>query len=222
MKLIKEEDKDPKTLVKEYKRLEIFITIFMAIALCLGTFYFNVICFGAGCESKSPKPLITINPSKSSNDNEKVANEEKLSEWMSYVLKQDNVNANIARTRIAMNDGDKEINKTISLSSEELKEVFVKLSSYQVIKKYSLGMGYVDGDILKVTYTKNNNTYTLSISNNYIPKSDDGDLNNLIEKNIKSIENEELKNEDGSFYVYTFDVGTNYELINKIYDKYFN
>lgn len=73
IKLTKEEDKDQKTLVKEYKRLEIFITVFMAIAICLGTFYFNVICFGPECENKSPTPLIIINPSKTSitnNDSE--------------------------------------------------------------------------------------------------------------------------------------------------------
>ena len=64
MKLLKEVEKDQKTLVKENKRLQIFIIIFMVIALCLGTFYFNVICFGTGCESKSPKPLIIINSNK--------------------------------------------------------------------------------------------------------------------------------------------------------------
>ena len=64
IKLTKEEDKDHKTLAKEYKRLEIFITVFMAIAICLGTFYFNVICFGPECENKSPTPIIIINPSR--------------------------------------------------------------------------------------------------------------------------------------------------------------
>ena len=64
MKLIKEEDKDHKTLSKENKRLEIFMIIFMVIAICLGTFYFNVICYGTECETKSPRPIIIINPSK--------------------------------------------------------------------------------------------------------------------------------------------------------------
>ena len=71
MKLRKEEDKDHKTLAKEYKRLEIFIIIFMAIAICLGTFYFNVVCFGTECENKSPTPLIIIKPGKSNDNVEK-------------------------------------------------------------------------------------------------------------------------------------------------------
>lgn len=70
IKLAKEEDRDQKTLAKQYKRLEIFITIFMVIAICLGTFYFNVICFGTECENKSPTPLIIINTGKT-NTNDK-------------------------------------------------------------------------------------------------------------------------------------------------------
>lgn len=79
MKFLKEKEKDIKTLAKENKRLQIFIIIFMVIALCLATFYFNVICFGTGCESKSPKPLITINSSKSSST-EKTNEEDKSSD----------------------------------------------------------------------------------------------------------------------------------------------
>ena len=76
MKLFKEVEKDQKTLTKENKRLQIFIIIFMVIALCLGTFYFNVICFGAGCESKSPKPLIIINSNNENTDVETTQNDE--------------------------------------------------------------------------------------------------------------------------------------------------
>lgn len=72
MKLLKEVEKDQKTLAKENKRLQIFIIIFMVIALCLATFYFNVICFGTGCESKSPKPLIIINSNKENTESEKI------------------------------------------------------------------------------------------------------------------------------------------------------
>ena len=220
IKLAKEEDRDQKTLAKQYKRLEIFIIIFMVIAICLGTFYFNVICFGPECENKSPTPLIIINtgkPKSEVNNGDKLAEDIELPEWMEYILKQENVNANIERTRIAVNDGDEDINKSASISKENLKEILNELSTSEIIKKYSLGMGYTDGDILKITYVKNNNTYTLSIYNNIIEKSSDSELNNLIEKSIEKTANEELKNEEGSFYVYTFDVE-----INKIYDKYFN
>lgn len=68
MKLIKEEDKNHKTLSKENKRLEIFMIIFMVIAICFGTFYFNVVCFGTECENKTPKPLIMVGSSKTENE----------------------------------------------------------------------------------------------------------------------------------------------------------
>lgn len=80
IKLTREEDKEHKTLAKEYKRLEIFIIIFMVIAICLGTFYFNVICFGSECENKSPTPLVIINPGKASTNN-KVADKIKNGYW---------------------------------------------------------------------------------------------------------------------------------------------
>ena len=76
MKLFKEKEKDIKTLAKENKRLQIFIIIFMAITICFATFYFNVICFGAECESKSPKPLIIINSNKENTDVETTQNDE--------------------------------------------------------------------------------------------------------------------------------------------------
>lgn len=79
IKLIKEEDKDHKTLAKEYKRLEIFITIFMVIAICLGTFYFNVICFGPECENKSPTPLIIIKTPGNTTDVEKTGEDTAVS-----------------------------------------------------------------------------------------------------------------------------------------------
>ena len=74
MNLIKEKEKDNKTLTKENKRLQILIIIFMVIAVCLGTFYFNVICFGAGCENKTPKPLVIINSDKTSTDSKESEN----------------------------------------------------------------------------------------------------------------------------------------------------
>ena len=80
IKFAKEEDRDQKTLAKQYKRLEIFIIIFMSIAICFGTFYFNVICFGTECENKSPAPLVIINPGKASNNN-KVVDKIKNGYW---------------------------------------------------------------------------------------------------------------------------------------------
>ena len=59
IKFAKEEDRDHKTLA-------IFMIIFMSVAICFGTFYFNVICFGTECENKSPAPLVIIKTSKSS------------------------------------------------------------------------------------------------------------------------------------------------------------
>ena len=106
MKLIKEEEKDHKTLAKEYKRLEIFITIFMSIAICLGTFYFNVICFGTECENKSPTPLIIIkagerNTEKTSGENTESSatiDEKKLPDGAEYLRNtSDSIKINVTK-----------------------------------------------------------------------------------------------------------------------------
>ena len=79
IKFTKEEDKEHGTLAKEYKRLEILMIIFMSIAICFGTFYFNVICFGPECENKSPTPLIIINTPGNTTDVEKTEDDAAVS-----------------------------------------------------------------------------------------------------------------------------------------------
>lgn len=75
IKLAKEEDRDQRTLAKQYKRLEIFMIVFMSAVICFGTFYFNVICFGTECENKSPAPLVIIKASKSNTNVEEKTGE---------------------------------------------------------------------------------------------------------------------------------------------------
>lgn len=134
IKLAKEEDKDQKTLVKEYKRLEIFIIIFMVIAICLGTFYFNVICFGPECENKSPTPLIIINTDKTNTNSGEVAEEDKLPEWAEYLLNQ-NISEITYETGAFVND---ECAAPKVMTKEQLKEVLIKMTSSK-LRKFNLG-----------------------------------------------------------------------------------
>ena len=228
MKLIKEEDKDQKTLAKENKRLQIFIIIFMAIALILGTFYFNVICFGSACENKSPVPLIILNPFKSdknieseisNNEKEEVTNNEIAEEdWIAYLLEQNIEEIKITRER-SIDLGDSvDLDKSTIITKNELKELLDNLKNNKLFKTWSEGMGGPIRDRLSVMYKKNNQTYEFQIyyGSLIVDKLDD-EFKLELEKNKCEEKNTEYSNIDGAFYVYEID---NYD--ESIFDKYFN
>lgn len=228
MKLIKEEDKDQKTLAKENKRLQIFIIIFMAIALILGTFYFNVICFGSACENKSPAPLIILNPFKSdknieseisNNEKEEVTNNEIAEEdWIAYLLEQNIEEIKITRERSSDLGDSVDLDKSTIITKNELKELLDNLKNNKLFKTWSDGMGGPIRDRLSVMYKKNNQTYEFQIyyGSLIVDKLDD-EFKLELEKNKYEEKNTEYSNIDGAFYVYEID---NYD--ESIFDKYFN
>ena len=216
IKLAKEEDRDQKTLAKQYKRLEIFITIFMVIAICLGTFYFNVICFGPECENKSPTPLIIIN-SPNSNNADKVE-ENKEEKWTDYLLSQHILEAKIKRVR-SIDIGDSEdLNKTITISMDNLKEILSKLENNKLSKVWSSGMGGPDRDHLSVSYEKNDQKYEFEIYYGIISVSKlDSEFKEILDKGKFEEKYIEDSNNPGVFYAYEIN---NYSA--SIFDKYFN
>lgn len=215
MKLLKEVEKDQKTLAKENKRLQIFIIIFMVIALCLGTFYFNVICFGTGCESKSPKPLIIINSNKTDTESEDQVEEKN---WTNYLLKQHILEAKITRNRSIDLGDSQDINKTITISMDNLKEILSNLENKKIFKTWSGGRGGPTRDYLVVSYEKNDQTYKFEIYYGDIAVNNlDAEFKDILE-NSKYAENEtEYRNIDGAFYFYDIE---NFD--ETIFDKYFN
>lgn len=217
MKLTKEEDKDHKTLVKEYKRLEIFIIIFMAIAICLGTFYFNVICFGKECENKSPTPLIVVNHSKTNQQSNYIEKKEDEN-WVNYLLSQHILEAKITRVRSTDLGDSEELNKTITISMDDVKEILTKLESSKLSKTWSDGRGGPVRDHLIITYEKNNQNYAFEIYYGDISVNKlDNEFKDILE-NIKYEEkNTEYNNIPGAFYIYDIE-----NFSETIFDKYFN
>ena len=219
MKLMKEEDKDHKILAKEYKRLEIFIIIFMVIALCLGTFYFNVVCFGSKCENKSPTPLIIIKTGKTDTDNEKAEKDiSKEISWTDYLLNQHILEAKIKRIRSTDMGDLEDLNKTIAISTDDLKEILSKLENNKLSKVWSSGMGGADRDHLSVLYEKNDQKYEFEIYYGIIHANKlDDEFKEILDKAKYEEKYIEDSNKPGVFYVYEVN---NYT--SSIYDKYFN
>ena len=219
IKLAKEEDKDQKTLVKEYKRLEIFIIIFMVIAICLGTFYFNVICFGPECENKSPTPLIIINTDKTNTNSGEVAGEEQLTDWMDYILKQNIQSISIDRSIINETE-DGEENKNAVLTKEDLIEIFEKIKNAKITKGKLTGLAAVDSDTLNITYVADNITYDFKIYCTYInfirvDQIKDANLISIFDKNVTETD---TTLGDTGLDVYIF----NNTSFTSIMNKYFN
>ncbi len=207
IKLAKEEDKDQKTLVKEYKRLEIFIIIFMVIAICLGTFYFNVICFGTECENKSPAPLIIINTDKT-NTNSEVIEEDKLPEWAEYLLSQ-----NIKEIAVYNRKKDESFNPGDScpdpeyITKEQLKSILKEMTKSK-LSKYVNASGF-GGVCVKNILVKYNDTNQLEIYDfkYIIPK--DNSIKSLLEKE-QYTEDSSMKGREEFDDWYSYDWDTSY------------
>ena len=214
MKLIKEEEKDHKTLAKEYKRLEIFITIFMSIAICLGTFYFNVICFGTECENKSPTPLIIIkagerNTEKSiTEENEEnevsenvAASEEKLPEWAEYLLNQ-NISEITYETGAFVND---KCAAPKVITKDQLKDVLVKMTSSK-LRKFNLGGA--GGQCWKgITVKYDDQKFTIFMNKWIDATNNDSNVVSLIEKENYNFEK---STEPDPLWTYEYDWDTSY------------
>lgn len=216
IKLAKEEDRDHKTLAKQYKRLEIFITIFMVIAICLGTFYFNVICFGPECENKSPTPLIIINSPKSNNADKVEENKEE--KWTNYLLSQHILDAKITRVRSTDLGDSEELNKTITISMDDVKEILTKIENNKISKTWSEGRGGPVRDYLIISYEKNDQKYEFEIYYGDISVNKlDNEFKEILENNKYEEKNTEYNNIPGAFYFYDIE-----NFSETIFDKYFN
>lgn len=155
---------------------------------------------------------------KKNNNQSDILEQTKYNNWTDYILNSDIQEITINRTRAAVKENEEDISKKTTISKEKLKEIFTKLKKYNLVKKYTLGMGIADGDILSITYKKDNVDYIFEIPNGYIfvETIDDSELLNIIEDDQYTVENEELSSENGSFYVYKYDYD------NSIFDSYFD
>lgn len=134
--------------------------------------------------------------------------------WMTYLQTQNITNITLERFPL---EGEK---KTATLTKDDLNNIFSKLANYQLIKRYYEGAGVADGDILTIAYTKDDNSYEVKITNGILWAGDvslkDEGLRNALEESEHTIENEELKDKDGTFYNFVFG---NYD--KAILDEYF-
>ena len=151
------------------------------------------------------------------NNNNNGSTNNNYATWMNYILEQNITNITIERSIYADNPDDEYYAK-INLTTAQLKGLFTKLMNYRLVKYYLQGSGFTYGDIITISYSVNNNNYSVEIANGefWVSEVKDNGLLTALENSEHTIENEEDKDMDGIFYNYRFQ---GYD--DSILDEYF-
>ena len=109
------------------------------------------------------------------------------------------------------------MDKEVTLSKEELKQILDKISTNKLVKTYSLGRGGQDRDHLTVSYQINNQNYTFEVlAGSIVLDSADEEIKNIFNNSNYEERNTEYKNQAGAFYYYSIE-----EYNESIFDEYF-
>ena len=161
---------------------------------------------------------------KLNNENNKLDSENNITEndnakdnWINKLLSYNISEIKLHRMRSKDLGDSQDINKEISLTKEELRQILEKINSNKLIKTYSLGRGGPQRDQLTVSYQVNNQNYTFQIYySSIVLEFANEELKNIFNNNNYEEKNTEYKNQEGSFYYYAIEGN-----IESIFDEYF-
>ena len=137
--------------------------------------------------------------------------------WIDKLLSYNISNVKLSRTRRKDLGDAQDIDKEVSLSKEQLKQILDKVNTNKLVKTYSLGRGGPQRDQLTVSYQVNNQNYTFQIYySSIVLEFANEELKNIFNNNNYEEKNTEYKNQEGSFYYYAIEGN-----IESIFDEYF-
>lgn len=137
--------------------------------------------------------------------------------WIDKLLSYNISNVKLSRTRRKDLGDAQDIDKEVTLSKEELKQILDKISTNKLVKTYSIGRGGQDRDHLTVSYQINNQKYTFEVfAGSIVLDSADEEIKNIFNNNNYEEKNTKYKNQEGSFYYYAIEGN-----IESIFDEYF-
>lgn len=137
--------------------------------------------------------------------------------WIDKLLSYNISNVKLSRTRRKDLGDAQDIDKEVSLSKEQLKQILDKINTNKLVKTYSLGRGGPQRDQLTVSYQVNNQNYTFQIYySSIVLEFANEELKNMFNNNNYEEKNTEYKNQEGSFYYYAIEGN-----IESIFDEYF-
>lgn len=206
------------------KKTNIVIIILVAIiivilsVLCI-LFATNTISFSSKVNSNiKTKSDTSSNKTNQTETTSTTVSSENEKTWEDYLVSCHILNAKISRSR-SKNLGDNiDVDKTISLTINDVNNIMKNLKNYNLIKSWSLGMGGYSRDKLVIDYEKNDSNYTFELINGIInvDKLDDT-FKEILDSDKTNEINTEYKDTETSFYYYNLD---NYSDI--LFDSYFN
>ena len=137
--------------------------------------------------------------------------------WIDKLLSYNISNVKLSRTRRKDLGDSQDIDKEVTLSKEELKQILDKISTNKLVKTYSIGRGGQDRDHLTVSYQINNQKYTFEVfAGSIVLDSADEELKNIFNNSNYEERNTEYKNQAGAFYYYSIE-----KYNESIFDEYF-
>ncbi|MEE0634508.1 MAG: hypothetical protein UCL21_01715 [Bacilli bacterium] len=154
---------------------------------------------------------------KLDNKNDVIENNNTEVNWTDKLLSYNISEIKLSRKRNTQLGDSQDIDKEVTLSKEELKQILDKISTNKLVKTYSLGRGGQDRDHLTVSYQINNQKYTFEVfAGSIVLDSADEEIKNIFNNNNYEEKNTEYKNQEGSFYYYAIEGN-----IESIFDEYF-
>ena len=154
---------------------------------------------------------------KLDNKNDVIENNNTEVNWTDKLLSYNISEIKLSRKRNTQLGDTQDIDKEVTLSKEELKQILDKISTNKLVKTYSIGRGGQDRDHLTVSYQVNNQNYTFQIYySSIVLEFANEELKNMFNNNNYEEKNTEYKNQEGSFYYYTIEGN-----IESIFDEYF-
>lgn len=138
--------------------------------------------------------------------------------WTDYLLSRHILEAKLTRTRSKDLGDTEDINKTVTLTDDDIKEILSKLEDRKLSKTWSEGRGGPERDYLSITYEYNGQEYAFEIyyGDISVNKLDD-DFKTILENNKYEEKDTEYKDIQGAFYFYDIE-----NFNESIFDKYFN
>ena len=214
---MKEENKvDKKTNIVIIILVAIIIVILSVLCILFAT---NTISFNrkvnSNIKTKSDTSSNKTNQTETTNTTVSSENEKT---WEDYLVSCHILNAKISRSRSKDLGDNIDVDKTISLTINDVNNIMKNLKNYNLNKSWSLGMGGYSRDKLVIDYEKNDSNYTFELINGIInvDKLDDT-FKEILDSDKTNEINTEYKDTETSFYYYNLD---NYS--DTLFDSYFN
>jgi len=154
---------------------------------------------------------------KLDNKNDVIENNNTEVNWTDKLLSYNISEIKLSRKRNTQLGDSQDMDKEVTLSKEELKQILDKISTNKLVKTYSLGRGGQDRDHLTISYQVNNQNYTFEVfAGSIVLDSADEEIKNIFNNSNYEERNTEYKNQAGAFYYYSIE-----EYNESIFDEYF-